>query len=100
MTWKQKKSTDHGHSNKYITTQECNKLTSENFAARLAQANLASKNDIATFVKKKIDFDDKLKKLNTKVTSNKTKTCKDWKENNLTLQIKLHKYQKKDMIFC
>ena len=97
---KTKKSTDHGHSNKYITTQECNKLTSENFAARLAQANLASKNDIATFVKKKTDFDDKLKKLNTKVTSNKTKTCKDWKENNLTLQIKLHKYQKKDMIFC
>ena len=53
MTWKQKKSTDHGHSNKYITTQECNKLTSENFAARLAQANLASKNDIATFVEKR-----------------------------------------------
>ena len=37
---------------KYITTQEFHKLTSENFAARLAQANLASKNDIANFVKK------------------------------------------------
>ena len=30
-----------GHSrDKYITTQECNKLTTETFAARLAQAKL------------------------------------------------------------
>ena len=35
----------------------------ENFATRLAQENLASKNDIANFVKK-TDFDDKLKKIN------------------------------------
>ena len=35
---------------------------SENVAARLAQASLASKIYIADFVKK-IDFDDKLKKL-------------------------------------
>ena len=49
--------TDHNH-DKYITTQEFNKLTSENFTARLAQANLISKNDIANFVKK-TDFDDK-----------------------------------------
>ena len=34
--------------------------------------NLASKSDIANFVKK-TDFHDKLKKLNEKVTSNKTK---------------------------
>ena len=34
-----------------ITTQEYNKLTSENFTARLAQVNLASKSDIANFVK-------------------------------------------------
>ena len=40
-------------------------LTSENFAARLTQANLSSKNDIANFVKK-TDFDDKLKNLNRK----------------------------------
>ena len=33
---------------KYITTQEFNKLTSESFTARLAQANLAGKSDIAT----------------------------------------------------
>ena len=37
---------DHNH-DKYITTPEFNKLTSENFAARLKQANLASKSDIA-----------------------------------------------------
>ena len=49
-----------------------NLITSEKFAARLAQANLASKNDIAAFVKK-INFDDKIKNLNKKVTSNKLK---------------------------
>ena len=43
--------TDHDH-DKYITTQEFNKLTSDNFNARLAQANLASKNDITNFAKK------------------------------------------------
>ena len=64
--------TDHDH-DKYITAQESNTLTSEIFFARLAQANLASKNDIATFIKK-IDFNDKLKNLNKNVTSNK-KTC-------------------------
>ena len=34
---------------KYITTQEFNKLTEENFIARLAQANLGSKNGIDIF---------------------------------------------------
>ena len=43
-----------------ITTPEFNKLTSENFAARLKQANLASNSDIVNFVNK-TDFDDKLK---------------------------------------
>ena len=42
---------DHGE---YITTQEFNKSTADNFAARLKQGNLASKNDIADFVKKKL----------------------------------------------
>ena len=37
----------------------------EYFAARMAQANLASKNDIANFVKKTY-FDDKLNNLNKK----------------------------------
>ena len=40
---KNKITTHHDH-DKYITTQEFNKLTSENFTARLAQASLASKN--------------------------------------------------------
>ena len=35
-------------------------LTSKNFAARLTQANLGRKNDIAHFVSQ--NFDDKLKK--------------------------------------
>ena len=60
------------HHSKYITTPEFNKLTVENFAARLKQANLATKGNIADFVKK-ADFDDKLKHLNKKVTSNKSK---------------------------
>ena len=34
--------TDHNH-DKYITTPELNKLTAQNFAARLAQANLVTK---------------------------------------------------------
>ena len=42
-----------------MTTAEFNKLTAENFTARLAQANLASKSNITNFVKK-TDFDDKL----------------------------------------
>ena len=61
--------TDH-HYNKYITTQEFNKLTSENFIATLAKASLASKNDIANLLKK-TDFDIKLKNLNRNVISNK-----------------------------
>ena len=62
---------DHDH-DKYITTPEFNKLTAENFLARFAQANLATKSDIASFLNK-TDFDDKLKNLNKKVTSNKAK---------------------------
>ena len=57
--------TDHDH-DKYIATQEFNKFTSENLTARLKQASLASKSDIANFVKKPTDFDNKLKD----VTSN------------------------------
>ena len=61
----EKKIADHDH-DKYITTPEFNKLTAENFAARLAQVNLASKSDVANFVKK-TDSDDKLKNLNKKL---------------------------------
>ena len=63
--------TDQDH-DKYITTLKVNKLTSENFAASLVQANLASKNDIDASVKK-TEFDDELKNLNKNVTSNKKK---------------------------
>ena len=67
----EKKNTDHVH-DKYITASEFNKLTAENFAVRLTHENLASKNDITNFVNR-TDFDDKLKNLKKKVTSNKTK---------------------------
>ena len=57
---KLEKNFDQDHSNKYITTHKFNKLTSENFAAKLKQVNLASKSDIAKLVTK-IEFDNKLK---------------------------------------
>ena len=44
------KITDHDHDN-YITIPGFHKLTAENFATRLAQENLASKNDICQFHK-------------------------------------------------
>ena len=54
----EEKVTDHDHDadhdhDKYITTLELNKLTTENFAGRLAQANLVTKKD----------FDNKLMRL-------------------------------------
>ena len=55
---------------KYITVQKFNKLTSDNFAARLAQANLASKSDIGNFFKK-TDFGDKLININFFFKQNK-----------------------------
>ena len=56
--------TDHNH-DKHITTQKFNKLTTENFTARLKQPKLASKINISNFLKE-TDFDSKLKN----VTSN------------------------------
>ena len=66
-----KKITDHDH-DKYITTPKFNNLTAENFAPRLAQANLASKSDIVNFVKKS-DFDDQLKNVTLISTKGLTK---------------------------
>ena len=63
--------TDHDR-DKYTTTPEFSKLTAENFAVRLAQANLASQTDIAGLVET-INFDDKLKNINKNITSNKSK---------------------------
>ena len=56
------KSIYHKH-DKYITTPEIDKLTAENFAARIAQANLVTK----------IGFDNKFSDLNRSITSNKIK---------------------------
>ena len=47
---------------KYIATQEFNKLTAENFAARLKQADLVNKTD----------FENNLTNFNRRITSNKT----------------------------
>ena len=69
LTAVENKTPDHS---KDFTTLESKKLTTESFIARLAQANLASKNDIANFVEWE-DFDNKLQNLNKKITSNKTK---------------------------
>ena len=51
---------------KYITTPEFNKLTSERFTARLKQTDLVTKSD----------FDERLTSINKRITSNKTKYLK------------------------
>ena len=56
------KVSDHNH-DKYITTPEFNNVAAGVFTARLAQANLVTKKD----------FDTKLKSLDKKINSNKTK---------------------------
>ena len=57
---------------KYITTTEFNKLTAENFAARLKQANLVTKTG----------FGNKLTSFNKRITWNKTKHLKVQKKFN------------------
>ena len=52
----------------YITSPEFNKLTAENFCCNI----ITSKIDIANLVRKS-DFNDKIKNLNKKISSNKTK---------------------------
>ena len=66
---------------KYFTSSEFDNLASRLFTAKLAQANLVTKTD----------FDDKLKYLNQKITSNKTK--------NLAVENELKKLQTFDSIF-
>ena len=66
----EKKITDHNN-DKYITTPEFSKLTSEKFTTRLKQAN-SSKSDIPNFVNK-TDFDNKLSNFNKRINLNKTK---------------------------
>ena len=66
-----KKTTDYDHG-KFITTQEFNSLTTDNSAARLKEANLASRNNIANLVRQ-VYFDKKTINYDNKITSNKTK---------------------------
>ena len=65
-----KKKLKHDYNNKYVTTKKFNRLLAENYTASLKQANFATKSDIDDFVEK-TGFDDKLRNLNKKVTSNK-----------------------------
>ena len=60
---------DNDH-DRYITTEKFNKLPSENFTARLAKANLASKSNIANFVKKTDLNKNELNELSKKSYSN------------------------------
>ena len=74
----EKKILDH---DKYITAQEFNKLTADNFHARLKEADLTSKKNIADFLKK-TDLGDWKNKNdnNNNVTSNKSKHVKSKKK--------------------
>ena len=58
---------------KYITTQDFNNLTTENFAARLRQADSVNKTD----------FDNKLISFNKRITSNKRKHLEVQKKLNI-----------------
>ena len=64
LTEIENKLTDHNH-DKYIDTQEFNKLTADVFNARIAQANSITKTD----------FDIKLSSLNKKLLQIKQNTC-------------------------
>ena len=60
---------------KYTTTQEFNKLTAEDFAERLKEANLATKSDVTNSI-----IHNKFKNIDKKITSNKTKHVDDGKK--------------------
>ena len=68
---------DHNH-DKYITAPEFNKLTTENFKARLKQADLGTK----------AEFDTKLQDISNRITSNKSR--------HLLVENELRKLQKFD----
>ena len=91
---KLKKVADHDDSNKHFTTTKFNKSTAENLTARLKEVNLATKAE-------ETGFDNELKKLNKKVTLNKTKHVETEKKlAGLTNKVVKQKYQKKNTIFC
>ena len=95
---KLKKNTVLDHSNRHITTNKFNKLTARNVVARLKLANLAFNGDVYDFVEK-ANFDDKLKNLNKKVTSNKTKHLKTEKKL-IDVTNKIAQISKKGYDFC
>ena len=94
----EKKKIDHDHE-KYVTTQEANKLTAENFAARLKQTNLKSKSNISDFLNK-VYFDNILENLNKKVTLNKSRHVEVNNLDDLSKKVKLisTKWLTKDLI--
>ena len=63
----EKQNTNHEHDNKYIASQDFDMLTTNSFADRLKQANLAIKNDNDDFVKNRY-FHKKLININKNVT--------------------------------
>ena len=73
-------------------------INGKKFAARLAQAKLAIKADIDGFVEK-TDFEDKLKNLNKKVTSNKTEYVEAEKKL-IDLRNKVAQISEKGYGFC
>ena len=76
-----------------------NPVAAENFAARLKQANIATKADFDDFVEN-TDFDNKLKDLNENLTSNKTKHVgAKQKLTHLTNKIIQKQQQKNDLVF-
>ena len=77
---KLQKFNNHNH-DKYVDNQKFNKLATNVFNARLAQANLVTKTD----------FDDKLSNLNRKITKNKT--------NHLLVQSELKKLKTLDLSY-
>ena len=65
-----------------LLLKKFNKLTVKKITARLAQANLVSKNDIVDFVKN-ADFDDKLKNVisNKNELNELSKKAKEYQQN-------------------
>ena len=61
---------------KYVTTQEFNNLTADNFKERLKQVNLVSKTD---FANKLISFDRKITSNKTKYLEVKKRTDDGWR---------------------
>ena len=87
----EKKITDHNH-DKYITTPEFNRLTTENFKARLAQANLITKRDHSNKSKHLLD-ENELKK--TKTFDSSYFRGKDYLEENYLIIKPMSQYFKK-----